>query len=203
MAELTGWIDYDRPHLAALTPDERVRYFEKRTRYVALNPLCRILATEVNPKNEAGEAIQESSALLIFGVALCCSIESLGKFLSGDIKRKVLNQDRFYRFLHKYMNPEYQTLKIGAETYGEILWKYFRNGLAHGFAVCHGGYEGGHGSPYFVVKGSSLEINPTLLLDDLSQGFHKYLGDLRACSASDPLFMAFDAVFEDVFIKGN
>jgi hypothetical protein len=203
MAELTGWIDYDRPYLAALTPVDRVSYLEKRTRQVALNPLRRILDTEVSPKDEAGDAIQDSSALLIFGVALCCSIESLGKFLSGDIRRRVLNQDRFYGFLHRYMNPEYQTLKIGAETYGEILWKHFRNGLAHGFAVCHGGYEGGHGSPYFVVKGSMLEINPALLLDDLSQGFDRYLADLRTSMPAGALFVAFNAVFEDVYINGN
>jgi hypothetical protein len=200
MAELTGWIDYDRPHLASLSPTDRISYLEKRTRLVALNPLRRILTLEVHPKDTSGNPVENSSALLILGVAICCSIESLGKFLNGSSGG---NHVRFKAFLHKYMNPDFQSQSLGSDTYGEILWKYFRNGIAHGFAVCHGGYEGGAGSPYFVVNGSMLEINPTLLLDDLSQAFDNYLVDLRACSDSDALFLAFNAVFEDVFINGN
>lgn len=202
MATLTGWIDYDRPHLAALTPPQRIDYFEKRTRLVAINPLRRILENEVHPKDASGTPVPNSSALLIFGVAVCCSIESLGKFVSGDTSYGN-NHIRFKAFLHKYMSTDFQTQHIGPETFGVILWNYFRNGLAHGFAVCHGGYEGGPGASYFVVKASTLEINPTALLDDLSQGFNTYLGDLRAASPTDQLFEYFDAVFTAVFINGN
>jgi hypothetical protein len=75
--DLRGWLDYDRQHLPALSPDERIDYFEKRVRLVAVNPLRRILATEIIVEGE------ESSALLIFGVSLCCAIEAIGKFLTG------------------------------------------------------------------------------------------------------------------------
>ena len=46
LEELTGWLDYDRDKLRALSPTERVDYFEKRVRKVAVNPLRRILAPE-------------------------------------------------------------------------------------------------------------------------------------------------------------
>jgi hypothetical protein len=85
----------------------------------------------------------------------------------------------------------------------EILWLYFRNGLAHGFAVCYGGYEGNAGGPYFVPHDGILEINPASLLDDLSNGFDKYLLDLRAASDADTIYKNFDAVFTSVFINGK
>lgn len=200
MATLTGWIDYDRAYLDALTPPQRIDYFEKRTRLVALNPLHRILDNEVIPKDSEGHPILDSSALLIFGVAVCCSIESLGKFVNGGMGG---NHDRFKAFLHRYMTTEFQTGKIGGKTYGCILWSYFRNGLAHGFAVCHGGYEGVKGEPYFKTRDRMLEINPTSLLEDLDNGFGKYLRDLRSASVTDQMCLNFDAVFSCVYIKGN
>ena len=200
MAALTGWVDYDRPRLPTLGRDERIDYFEKRTRRVALNPLRRILQSEILPKDAAGNEIEDSSALLIFGVAVCCSIESLGKFVKGGVGS---NHDRFKAFLRKYMNPDFQREKLADKTYGEILWLYFRNGLAHGFTVCHGGYEGNPGEPYFLLRDGILEINPTSLLDDLSNGFAKYLLDLRAVPDDGQIYENFDAVFTSVFINGE
>src|SRR4051812_13576729 len=95
---LSGWLDYDRPSLHLLGPKERIDYFEKRVRLVVVNPLERILNNEVHVS-------PDSSALLIFGVSLCCAIEATGKFLSGGRGR---NTDRFHAFLNKYMAPEYQ-----------------------------------------------------------------------------------------------
>lgn len=200
MPTLTGWIDYDRPHLASLSASERIDYFEKRTRLVSLNPLNRLLLHEVHPKDASGNDVPDSSALLILGVAACCSIESLGKFVNGGTGG---NHDRFKAFLHAYMHNDYQAKSISADNYGQILWKSFRNGLAHGFAVCHGGYEGNAGDPYFTIKAGALEINPTLLLDDLQTGFNNYLSALRAVPTTDTKYVNFDHVFCDVFINGN
>lgn len=200
MATLTGWIDYDRPSLPALGRGDRIDYLERRTRLVALNPLRRILQSEILPKDTAGNLIADSSALLIFGVAVCCSIESLGKFVNGGAGN---NQDRFKAFLHNYMSPSFRLEKLAGKTYGEILWRYFRNGLAHGFAVCHGGYEGSVGGPYFRPSGTMLEINPTSLLEDLYGGFDKYMKDLRSAPDADPIYKNFDTVFTSVFINGK
>jgi hypothetical protein len=154
------------------------------------------------PKDPSGNEIEDSSALLIFGVAVCCSIESLGKFVKGWTESG-RNHEKFKAFLHKYMNSKFQTEELAGITYGVILWRYFRNGLAHGFAVCHGGYEGNAGEPYFKPSGSILEINPTALLEDLCDGFEKYLRDLRSASETDPICRNFNAVFTSVFINGE
>ena len=200
MQALTGWVDYDRPRLSALGPAARIDYLEQRTRLVALNPLRRILQTEILPKDAAGNAIVDSSALLIFGVAVCCSIESLGKFVTGGL---VGSHNRFVAFLHNYMDSRFQTERLAGKTYGEILWSSFRNGLAHGFTVCHGGYQGNAGDPYFDKSSGVLEINPTMLLDDLCNGFYKYLSELRAISFADQVYANFNATFTAVFINGE
>ena len=40
--ELTGWIDIDRPLLPGLSPEERIDFFEKRVKLVAITPLVRL-----------------------------------------------------------------------------------------------------------------------------------------------------------------
>src|SRR5204863_5181420 len=99
MPDLTGWIDVDRPRLAGLGQAERVEYLVKRVELVAVNPLARILQTEIQPE-------PTSSATLIFGVAVCCAIEALGKFVNGGAGG---NHDRFNAFLHVYMSGEFQS----------------------------------------------------------------------------------------------
>jgi hypothetical protein len=182
--DLRGWIDYDRPFLPALTAAERIDYFEKRVRLVAINPLRRILKTEVIV---AGE---DSSALLIFGVSICCAIEATGKFLKGE---RAGNGVRFHAFLNRYMAPDYAAKTVA--------------GLTYGFAVRHGGFEGNPGQDYFSVRDiagtPALEINPSRLFDDFVSGFENYLVDLRAAGSADPLFIQFDQVFTAVFIKGD
>jgi len=198
LKSLTGFLDYDRDKLAALSADQRIDYFEKRVRLVVINPLRRILATEIIV------AGGESSAVLIFGVSLCCAIEATGKFLTGG---KGGNEQRFHAFLNRYMAPEFQSQRLGSMSYGQALWLHFRNGLAHGFAVRHGGFEGTAQQPYFLVRSISgyacLEVNPTLLLNDYFAGFERYLSDLRGAPAGDPLSADFSDVFETVFIRGE
>lgn len=105
------------------------------------------------------------------------------------------------------MAPEFQSLAVAGLGYGEALWQHFRNGLAHGFAVCHGGFEGAANEPYFLVRNIAghdcLEVNPTRFLMDYVAGFERYLVDLRAANPAASLALDFHRVFEDVFIDGN
>jgi hypothetical protein len=144
--------------------------------------------------------------VLIFGVSVCCAIEATGKFLTGDTGR-TRNARRFHAFLRRYMASEFETHKVGALTYGEALWFHFRNGIAHGYAVSHGGFEGFPTEPYFrtlrIAGHDSLKINPTLFFDDFRTGFGRYLADLRGVAFTDPLFLNFDKAFESVFVRGD
>lgn len=195
---MRGWLDYDRSKLRSLTDNERIDYFERRVRLVLLNPLRRLLATEIVVHGE------ESSALLIFGVSVCCGIEAAGKFLAGG---RGGNGQRFDAFVKRYMAVEFQCEKVCGLTYGDALREHFRNGLAHGFAVRHGGFEGVAEQPYFAVREiagtDALEINPTRLFEDFAEAFDKYLKDLRTALPTDPIFVDFNRVFEAVFIRGE
>lgn len=57
------------------------------------------------------------------------------------------------------------------QKYKEVLWKDFRNGIAHGFSVCNGGFEGNANDAYFSPKKVSnkeyLELNITKFLEEL------------------------------------
>ena len=197
VADLRGWIDYDRDKLPSLSPDERVDYFERRVRLVAINPLRRVLSTEIMP-------VPDSSALLVFGVSLCCAIEATGKFLTGG---QGGNGQRFLAFIDRYMSPDFQIVSILGKRNADLVWLHFRNGLAHGFAVSHGGFEGHPSEPYFKVVTicghQCLELNPTRFFDDFVEAFEKYLADLRLAGPSDALRQNFDHVFQDVFVLGN
>ncbi len=200
-SDLRGWLDYDRGKLHLLPPDERVAYFEKRVRYVALHPLRRILTRELDVPGA------ESSALLIFGVSLCCAIEACGKFLMGrNATGRDKNAQRFHSFVRNYMSPEFARDDIPGVSNAEVMWKHFRHGLAHGFAVCHGGFEGTPTEPYFktrvILNQPSLEVNPTRLLDDFERAVGRYLADVRSAPGTS-VWDEFQFVFEDVFIDGN
>lgn len=198
--ELTGWIDKDRPLLPALDADERVDYFEKRVRQVVINPVERLLG----PLRQEIDGRPDSSALLVVGVAICCSIEAAGKFVTGSRGK---NWEKFAAFRDRYMSPDYGLARIQGESYGDILWKYFRNGIAHGFVVCHGGFDG-NGGAYFkeeeIAGRPSLLINPDKLFADFREGFDRYLGDLRSgLPQHQALRDNFDRAFRKVFVEGG
>jgi hypothetical protein len=193
----TGWIDLDRPRLRNAPLPERIDWFEYRVNLVVIQPLAHILDTQIT-------ADPDSSALLIAGVSLCSAIEATGKFITGTTTPKgkpILNNLRFERFVTDYMSPDLIHKSIGRRSYATIIWQDFRNGLAHGFAVCKGGFNGNRGEPYFGVNpDGSLNVNPAVFFDDFVQGFGRYVADIRAGS---PKVSTFEDVFESVFILGQ
>lgn len=136
-----GFIDYDRNRLRTAPPSERLDWFEDRVLLVVINPLKDILESQVTAR-------ADSSALLIGGVSLLAAMEAAGRFVIGD---KGDNFSRFEAFA-KRMSSELHGGNLRGVSYPKVLWKHFRNGLAHGFAVCHGGFERGRGEAYMAVN---------------------------------------------------
>src|ERR1019366_1558831 len=129
-------------------------------------------------KKTAGEP-EDCSSLLIIGMTACCGIEAMGRFAFGSAPA---NNKRFKDFAAGYLDPVLQQHVFGkpVTTY---LWDNFRNGLAHGFAVCHGGFEGDK-SNYYAVRNYAgydvIQVSPGCLVDDVANGFQKFIAVLRA-----------------------
>lgn len=200
MSELlgfTGWIDEDRETLRTAPLSTWIEWFDYRVHLVVINPLTHILATQIT-------ADEDSSALLIAGVSLCSAIEATGKFITGvadDNRRPIPNNVRFKRFVTAYMSSEFDSRSIGSRSLSTVVWEDFRNGLAHGFAVRGGGFNGGRGNVYLEEKSNgTLNVNPAELLDDFVRGFDRFVADLRSGKADVAMF---EKMFRDVFIDCN
>ena len=195
---LTGWVDYDRTQLRAqiLTKTQEIMYFKKRISMILLLPLNEIYTSLMENK-------EYSSTVLCFGTCICCSIEALGKFHTGNLGEGHSGSN-FRQYVKDFMDPDYsQTLN--GNPYVSILWKSFRNGLAHGFTIKHGGFE--HHNSYFHIKNingvNQLEIDPTEFYNDFKQGVDKFINKLNNVPSNDQAYINFHKAFEDIFIRGN
>jgi hypothetical protein len=192
--KLNGWIDYDRPHLSSLTYRQKTLYFRKRIQMVLLRPMASVYS-EISIS-------QKKSSLLIFATALCCAIEAMGKFYNGGSGK---NRDRFESFVNDFMHPDFQSKTLNGTTYSRILWYKFRNGLAHGFSICHGGFEGS--TRYFSIKitsvGQALYIDPTWFYRDFQNAIRTYLAKVTAATKGETIRTNFEKVFDEVFIHGR
>jgi hypothetical protein len=141
------------------------------------------------------------SSILIYATCVCCAIEALGKFILGGSGTKQANFKAFAGRMH----ADIMSQCLGSKTYCDILWHYFRNGLAHGLAICHGGFE--HQATYFSVKKvcgvDCLYIDPAHFNADFRNALAKYEKQLTAAPVSAPLRVAFERVFDDVFVYGR
>lgn len=191
---LKGWVDYDRPFLSQLTYKQKITWFQRRLNLTLIKPLKYVY--------RGVSRSSQQSALLILATTICCAIEAMGKFYSGGSGN---NHARFSKFLEGFMHSDFLNCDIQGTNYGDILRRYFRNGLAHGFAICHGGFE--HQATYFSVKTNgkkqTLLIDPKTFLDDFLNGVKKYLDALQKASVTHKIAQDFEKVFKDVFIDGK
>ncbi len=196
------WADEDRDRLRCCDHDQKINWFKERVQMVLIRPLEHIVTSDIMLGRP------NSSALLIVGVAICCAIEAMGRFiLNGRPDRE--NKDCFKAFAHKYMSPDLELKRIGRRrtSYSTLLWRDFRNGIAHGFTVKHGGFFGSKVGPYFNVDRVDgrdvLKVNPYRFYADFRQGFDKYLRALRNAGTNDPLRVNFLHTFDEIFIEGR
>lgn len=197
-AELTGWVDYDRPKLGNLTKSQEIRYFQARVQRTVIAPLRRMCADD-----RRGWKLE--SPLLCLGTCICCAIEALGKFNTGKLRGRGVSGANFVAFVQNYMDPSWLSNTFDGQRYVDHLWASFRNGLAHGFAIKRGGFEYQR-VPYQVkVVGGlqQLEIDPARLFREFRRGFTRFMRDLRAARPGDPLFTKFHTAFDGVFIRGE
>jgi len=193
--KLKGWIDYERSQLSLLNKKQRIHYlFNKRIKQVLINPLDEMYGSLMQKK-------ESSSTLLCLSTCICCSIEAFGRFITGNKGRPGV---RFRRFVKDYMHKDYFSKDFNGEKYVDLLWENYRNGLAHGFAIKHGGFQ--HDRRYFfieVINGVNVfEIDPKHFYKDFLGAIKKYANQLRKSKKNDEIYLNFNKAFEEIFIKG-
>jgi hypothetical protein len=125
-------------------------------------------------------------------------IEALGSFLTG-LKSK--NNENFQAFMKQYM-PAW-TCKISSPQHGtqpvslsRILWKHYRNKLAHSFAIGGAGVDIMQGADKYKIDGNTLQIDIWKFFAEFRLATDKMLSD---CRKQGKLRRRFLSRFNDVY----
>jgi hypothetical protein len=194
---LSLYIDYDRSRIEKLSTSGRFEYFRRRFDYTVLEPLGVLLDENDRPRHN-----REASVLILWGNSLMCAMEALGHFLTPPL---VTNAQAFQTFVTAFMDHSWRDRPLnppaGVDSYCRWLWHSFRNGLAHGAYVKHGGFEKLGGRLFVESPTSGLRVDPWALDIDFRNGFKKML---QTVSQPDNYFHnTFVERFNYTYIQGE
>ena len=195
---LSLFIDYDRPRLEMLSNAGKFEYFRRRYDFVVLEPLAILLDEHDSPKHQTH---REASVLILWGNSLMCAMEALGHFLTSSM---VTNAQAFHTFVTGFMDRSWadrpQNPPAGVDTYSRWMWHSFRNGLAHGAYVKHGGFEK-LGDRLYTETAAGLKVDPWALDVDFRSAVKRMH---RTVSQPDNHFhRTFIERFDWTYIKGE
>jgi len=186
--EFTLFYDYDQlkdGKLAKLSEDGKIKWFGFRTEMVFLEPLRRIFnrkSVAHKELNSSPESDWPRAAVMTAAFSILLNgVEALGSFLNysktcvHEHKRKrSKNYFAFREFIRRYMKDwdvVIQDTSYPSSYLPEILWEYFRNGIAHAFVVGGGGIEYEADPTRWLIKwGGYLEIGPVRFFEDFLKG---------------------------------
>src|SRR5262249_23794485 len=139
-----------------------------------------------------------SAKLVMFG-GMLNACEALGGFMLPTYTGSDRNRRRFEEFMRTHMQQWSVMLSMpsgGVDDLVEVLWKRYRNAIAHGFQVENGGIEYlPNGVRYSVATGWT-RICPRQFLADYEAGFNTLIKDCRQNAGS---LASFQARFQDVY----
>jgi hypothetical protein len=195
--ELTYWVDEDRHELHHYNPSQKIEWFAVRVHKVVIRPLERIVSSDAILDQP------DSSALLIVAVAICHGMEAVGRVILDDQDERA-NLRRFQAFA-QHMSGDMKLGRLQGASFAELIWRNFRNGISHGFAVKRGGFVRESKGPYFRIDHVDgrevLMVNAHRFSADFKEGFEMYVATLRKAGARDPLIINFRKRFDEIFIK--
>jgi hypothetical protein len=188
----TLYYDYDQlrdGNLTHLSEDGKIDWLRLRMQFVFLEPIERLFTAKSPAYRELNSTKPDDLPARSFVIAsfslLLNGIEALGSFLTP---KGAGNKQRFYAFIDKYMKPWGAATPMG--TLKAILWDHFRNGIAHGFCIEHGGIDNEADIPpgWRVVRDGSgmktyLEIGPNAFFRDFRMGVDLFFEEVK----TDPI----------------
>jgi len=182
--EFTLFYDYDKKILKNLSTDGKIDWLRYRFESFFLRPLEKIFDQDSDVfkalNNDAGDQyVPDFYTFMIAAFSVLLNgIEALGSFLIENGE----NKDRFRTFIQKYMHEwDIQISKLDCphKAMWLILWKYYRNGIAHGFRVEYGGIEIRETNVKYDIKNGVLQINPIRFFYDFEKGKYQFFSDLK------------------------
>ena len=185
MSLFKGYVD--KSLLKALNFGDKIIFLKARAILIFLDPLEEILYLERE------NALAKFHLLNVMTI-VCCAIEGFGHYLTGEVGMGTATP-AFKKFVKTFMNADFQKVYDG-ETYSDILWKYFRNGLAHGFVIEKGGIERKLPGYFNVDPQIGLEIDIDYFVSDFKKAFEAFFGKLQTEGDNSKLGNNFKKVFQ-------
>ena len=146
--------------IRALPTDDKLKFLEERSRLVFLDALDELLSL-LNSKSLS--SFHELNMVTL----ACCAIEGLGHYLTRDDNAG----DAFRRFIEEFM-PAFSPVQ-------NELWNDYRNGLAHGFCIKHGGIEKGLGEPFKSEGKEGIKLDFDIFFSDFKTAFDNFFKKLE------------------------
>ncbi len=174
----------DRRFLTSMSDPGKVEWFRLRMGMVFLAPMARIFDTGSVAHRELMTNPDEMEPFRNVMIA-AFSVVMNGVEACGSFLRPVANQRRpgekyknFRRFISSYM-PEWDADIEGLDPPSLVrhLWEHFRNGIAHGFVIDHGGIRIGFGNRW-EVRGDYVHIEPVMFFRDFQKGLEAMFTDV-------------------------
>lgn len=213
----TLFYDYDQVEkhkLTSLTKEQKAVWFERRLRMAFLEPLRRIWKerTVFESLLESKLDSQKECSFSIAAMGIMLNVvESLGSFRNPDLAKPEVqdgNRKMFIEFLSNHMRA-WSVSTADNVSVPKVLWKSFRNGIAHDLRVGQVPQDGGlwgslefrdnfadSNRQRFERHGQLLRVCPEDFFDDLAAGVKEYFAKL---DEGNELLDKFESRFDEVY----
>jgi len=203
--DCTLFYDYDcyqNGVLKKLSPTGKINWLQCRMNMIFLDPM-KILTDRQSDVFKALEHPDRPSTAMLMVVSLLLNgIEALGSFLTeNDDALPNKNYLRFSAFVNKYLAPDWTTnvttKQHGTKPLSDILWKSYRNGLAHSFAILNAGIEDDKNGATHHFNSDVIQIDAWRLFADLQKAIVTMFNDVRNDLNVNKKFLSrFDKVYK-------
>ena len=182
------YYDYDQLRdrkLTSLTDHQKSLWFMKRLEMTFLNPLRAIFRDPLSQtfKELMSDLLEPPRSFSISTMSsMLNGVEALGSFIKPDLDESSGNNKKMFEaFIEKYMPMWWRKpVPPGTPNLTDLLWKSFRNGVAHGFQITPpGSLEFLENQPYcWEPTMRVVQVCPLHFFNDLENGMTSYWSDL-------------------------
>ena len=177
--------DYDQLRdgkLTKLSDNGKIEWFRQRTEMVLMEPTRRLFDPSSTVRAELNSTDPTDLPLRTFTIPafsiLLNAIESLGGYIVPNAVGRDRNWQRFEAFVRTYMTPWTAPVPAGVRCAGpnlvDVLWKGYRNAVAHDFKIEGAGIDIQAKSRFEMINGL-LQIQPELFHRDFEAGVGDFL----------------------------